>query len=72
MGRSKNINAKDKMSRKEKQEMRKENEKLQGQLKTIVLPTLAVIAGLIIVYVVLKTRSFPNLAQEFSDEPGYD
>jgi hypothetical protein len=71
MGRSKNINAKDKMSRKEKQEMRKENEKLQGQLKTIVLPTLGVIAGVIIVYVLLKTRSFPNIAEEYNDEGSY-
>ena len=71
MGRSRNINAKDKMSRKEKQEMRKENEKLKAQLKTIVLPTLGVVVGLIVVYVFLKTRSFPNIAEEYNNESDF-
>lgn len=59
----------EKLSRKEKQELRKEGDKMREQLRTIVLPSLGVVVGLIIVYVFLKTRSFPNIADA---EPGED
>lgn len=45
-----------KLSRKEKQELRQENAKLQEQVKKIVLPSLAAIALFIVVYVFLKSR----------------
>lgn len=50
----------EKLTRKEKQELRKENVKLQEQIKTIVLPTFAVIFFLIAAYVFVKTRT-PSL-----------
>lgn len=68
MGRGRYTNAKDKMSRKEKQEMRKENEKMQQQLKTIVLPTIGVVVALIFIYVFMKTRTYSNLVNEFETE----
>ncbi|XP_055548337.1 single-pass membrane and coiled-coil domain-containing protein 4 homolog [Wyeomyia smithii] len=43
-------------TRKQKQERRGENVKIQQQLKTIVLPTCGVIFLCIVVYVFLKTR----------------
>lgn len=46
-----------KLSRKEKQELRQENEKIQEQVKRIVLPSLAGVALLIVVYVVYVSRS---------------
>lgn len=67
MGRGKNINAKDKMSRKEKQEMRKEHERTSKQLKTLVMPTIGIISFLIIVYVWIKTRSFSNIAEPYDE-----
>ncbi|XP_055614049.1 single-pass membrane and coiled-coil domain-containing protein 4 homolog [Uranotaenia lowii] len=45
-----------KETRKQKQERRLENAKIQEQLKTIVLPTCGVIFLCIVVYVLLKTR----------------
>lgn len=46
-----------KLSRKEKQELRQENDKIQEQVKRIVLPTLAGIALLIVTYVLYQSRS---------------
>lgn len=68
MARGRYNNAKDKLSRKEKQELRKENEKIQKQIKTIVLPTIGVVFVMIFIYVFLKTRSYSNIASEFSEE----
>ncbi|XP_053670085.1 single-pass membrane and coiled-coil domain-containing protein 4 homolog [Anopheles nili] len=45
-----------KESRKQRQERKEENLKIQQQLKTIVLPTVVVIFLCIVVYVFLKTR----------------
>jgi hypothetical protein len=70
MARGRYNNSKDKLSRKEKQDLRKENEKIQQQIKTIVLPTLGVVVFLIFVYVFMKTRSFANIASEFDNEGG--
>jgi len=67
MGRSQRSQNKEKLSRKEKLEMRKENEKLQDQLKTVVLPTLGVIAFLIFAYVFMKTRQIPIQAATSDD-----
>lgn len=46
-----------KLSRKEKQELRQENDKIQEQVKRIVLPTLGGIALLIVIYVLYVSRS---------------
>ncbi|XP_058119308.1 single-pass membrane and coiled-coil domain-containing protein 4 homolog [Anopheles ziemanni] len=46
-----------KETRKQRQERREENLKIQQQLKTIVLPTVVVIFLCIVVYVFLKTRA---------------
>uniref|UniRef100_A0AAG5CXT6 Single-pass membrane and coiled-coil domain-containing protein 4 homolog n=1 Tax=Anopheles atroparvus TaxID=41427 RepID=A0AAG5CXT6_ANOAO len=46
-----------KESRKQRQERREENLKIQQQLKTVVLPTVGVIFLCIVVYVYLKTRA---------------
>jgi len=70
MARGRYNNSKDKLSRKEKQDLRKENEKIQQQIKTIVLPTLGVVVLGIFVYVFMKTRSFANIASEFDNEGG--
>uniref|UniRef100_A0A182QVC0 Single-pass membrane and coiled-coil domain-containing protein 4 homolog n=1 Tax=Anopheles farauti TaxID=69004 RepID=A0A182QVC0_9DIPT len=45
-----------KETRKQRQERKEENLKIQQQLKTIVLPTVGVIFVCIVVYVFLKTR----------------
>ncbi|CRL05695.1 CLUMA_CG018727, isoform A [Clunio marinus] len=49
----------EKLSRKEKQEMRKESAKMNEQIKTIVLPTLGVVFLLIWAFVYMKTRGIP-------------
>ena len=46
-----------KLSRKEKQELRQENEKIKEQVQKVVLPTLAGIALLIVIYVIYVSRS---------------
>ncbi|KFB34831.1 AGAP003534-PA-like protein [Anopheles sinensis] len=46
-----------KETRKQRQERREENLKIQQQLKTIVLPTVGVLFLCIVVYVYLKTRA---------------
>lgn len=58
----------EKLSRKEKQELRKEGEKMRNQIRTLVLPTIGVVVAIIVVYVFLKTRSFPNLAGEGEED----
>ena len=68
MARGRNMGKNEKLSRKEKQELRKEGNKMREQLRTIVAPSIAVAVGLIIVYVFLKTRSFPNIADADSEE----
>lgn len=68
MARGRNMGKNEKLTRKEKQELRKEGEKMREQIKTIVLPTFGVVIGLIIVYVFLKTRSFPNIADADAEE----
>lgn len=68
MARGRNMGKNEKLSRKEKQELRKEGEKMREQLRSIVLPTIGVVVALIIVYVFLKTRSFPNIADADSEE----
>uniref|UniRef100_A0A182XQL6 Single-pass membrane and coiled-coil domain-containing protein 4 homolog n=1 Tax=Anopheles quadriannulatus TaxID=34691 RepID=A0A182XQL6_ANOQN len=45
-----------KETRKQRQERKEENLKIQQQMKTIVLPTIVVIFLCIVVYVFLKTR----------------
>ncbi|XP_049281221.1 single-pass membrane and coiled-coil domain-containing protein 4 homolog [Anopheles funestus] len=45
-----------KETRKQRQERKEENLKIQQQMKTIVLPTVVVIFLCIVVYVFLKTR----------------
>ncbi|XP_052901695.1 single-pass membrane and coiled-coil domain-containing protein 4 homolog [Anopheles moucheti] len=45
-----------KETRKQRQERKEENMKIQQQMKTIVLPTVGVIFLCIVVYVFLKTR----------------
>ncbi|EAA44637.3 single-pass membrane and coiled-coil domain-containing protein 4 homolog [Anopheles arabiensis] len=45
-----------KETRKQRQERKEENLKIQQQMKTIVLPTIGVIFLCIVVYVFLKTR----------------
>lgn len=50
-----------KLSRKEKQELRQENAKIQEQIKTIVLPVFAGIAVLIVAYVFLRSRQAVDL-----------
>lgn len=47
---------KSKESRKEKQERKKEIIVIEKQIKTVVLPTLAVLCLVIFLYVFLKTR----------------
>ena len=49
-------NTKTKETRKEKQERRKENQKIKSQFASIVLPSLFVIAALIVAYVYALTR----------------
>ena len=45
-----------KETRKQKQERKEENQKIQAQLKTVVLPTCIIAFFCIVVYVYLKTR----------------
>lgn len=68
MARGRNMGKNEKLSRKEKQELRKEGSKMREQLKTIVVPSICIFVGLIIVYVFLKTRSFPNIADAESED----
>jgi hypothetical protein len=91
-----NMGKNEKLTRKEKQELRKDGEKMREQMRSIVLPTIGellnpgnfkeflkyynnqfkkisgVVVGLIIVYVFLKTRSYPNIADDFSGDAGYN
>lgn len=59
-----------KLSRKEKQELRQENDKIQEQVKRIVLPTLGGIAVLIVIYVLYVSRSIWNYRQGIDKESG--
>lgn len=68
MGRGRNMGKNEKLSRKEKQELRKDGDKMREQLRTIVVPSICVVVGIIIVYVFLKTRSFPNIADADSKD----
>lgn len=50
------LKGKVKETKREKQERRRENRKIQEQFTTVVLPTILVIVALIATYVYLKTR----------------
>lgn len=54
---------KPKVTSKEKQKLKKEYMETQKQLKTIVLPLLAVVFVLIVIYVYMKTR--PVISNNF-------
>ncbi|XP_060530768.1 single-pass membrane and coiled-coil domain-containing protein 4 [Cylas formicarius] len=53
----KQLKGKVKESSKEKRQRKKEFQELQKQIFTIVLPTLAVVAACIVVYVYYKTKA---------------
>lgn len=59
MARSQKNQNKEKLSRKDKAEQKKDAAKMREQLKTIVLPTFIAVFVLIVIYVFSKTRSFP-------------
>jgi hypothetical protein len=57
----------EKLSRKEKQELRKESQIMREKIRTIVLPTFGVIFLLLVVYVFLKTRTYSGIAETYDE-----